>query len=179
MGFADEMRAEMTAILKSQVEPAIRVAMDGVGADMRHALAHHVEKDVYEAYTPSMYERREDGLAAQAERATIYNRTAQVSIEFKPHGDHPAEDEWRERGVFPVHADELIGRIERWSPRYSFIPRRRRIPNRPFWQKFVNDMVDQGGLALSFHTHLSETLPKDMMLEMDGAVERESEDGAY
>ena len=86
------------------------------------------------------------------------------------------EGEWAEDGVYPVHGDDLIGRIENWNPRYSYPPRRKRLPARPFWRNFVSEMVDDGMAEHFFARAMREQ--GDDVIE-DGSIVRESGDGDY
>lgn len=169
-----------TDLKNFQTELAKKVgkAMDAVGADMQDALAQHIETDVYAIYSPEEYERRGTGggLIAQALTAKIYNHGAGVSLEYKPDGSHPKENEWREDGVSPVHGDDLIRRIEQWNPKYSYPPKHKRLPKRQFWQKFVNEMVDDGMLEHFFVNAMREQ--GEEIIE-DGNVIRDANDGAY
>lgn len=163
---------------QTELAKEVGKAMDDVGADMQDALAQHVETDVYARFSPKEYERRGagGGLIAQARTAKIYNHGAGVSLEYKPDGNHPKEGEWEEIGVVPVHGDDLIGRIENWNPRYSFPPRKKRLPKRPFWQKFVDEMVDDGMLE---HFFVNAMRRQGEEIIEDGQIVREEKDGAY
>ncbi len=150
----------------------IKTAMNTVGADMQVALAQHIESDVYKAYpNPVEYERRKEngGLIAQARQAKIYNHGSGVSLEYKPDGMHenPA---WH-----TADADDLIGRIERKSPPY-FPKAQERVPERPFWQNFVSEMVDEG-MAEHFFAEAMRQLGEDVT--EDGTIFREPNDGEY
>lgn len=156
----------------------------GLRDGMREALAQHVIKDIYNAYSPNEYERRGDagGLQAQALNATSHadgspdGTSYRIYINFSPNGNHPKEREWAEDGVRPVHGDDLIGRIENWNPRYSYPPRHKRLPKRPFWQNFVSEMVDEG-MAEYFFTSAMRAQGEEVI--EDGSIVREPGDGDY
>lgn len=159
---------------KAEISAAMAKAMDDVGADMQEALARHIETDVYPAYSPKMYERRYDngGLVAQARSAKVYNHGAGVSLEYKPDGTHPTVSGWHK-----VDGDDLIGRIEKHSPEYNWLPKRgKQIPNRPFWQNFVDEMVDEAELERFFVNAMK---AQGFEIEIGGGIERESQDGQY
>lgn len=164
---------DLTTFLKNVFSPAVAKALDDVGADMQSALAQHIETDVYHAYSPSMYERRGSGggLLSQAREAKIYNQGNGIAIEFKPDGSHPTVSGWSK-----VHADELIGRIEKHSPEYNWLPKNRSIPDRPFWQNFVSEMVDDGTVEYYFASAMRR---RDFQLMEDGSVTRDGADGTY
>ena len=153
-----------------QLAKEVQAAMDDVGADMRAALARHVDTDVYGAYTPKEYERRGDGgLGAQAMRATIYNHGAGVSLEYKPSGNHENAS-WH-----TADTDELIGRIENKNPPY-FKAAQRIVPKRLFWKNFVDEMVDDGELEDSFVRAMQ---MRGEEITADGNMAREANDGSY
>lgn len=159
---------------KAELSAAMGKAMDEVGADMQEALARHIETDVYPAYQPKMYERRYDngGLVAQARSAKVYNHGAGVSLEYKPDGTHPTISGWHK-----VDGDDLIGRIEKHSPEYNWLPKRgKQIPNRPFWQNFVDEMVEDAELERFFVNAMK---AQGFEIEIGGGVERDSQDGQY
>jgi len=165
--------AQDLAAFKIELTKRSAAAMDEVGADMQSALAKHIETDVYAAYSPKLYERRgmDGGLVAQAMTAKIYNHGAGVSIEYKPDGMHPKVPGWNK-----VHGDDLIGRIEKHSPEYNWLPKNKTIPNRPFWQNFVSEMVDDG-TAEYYYAAAMRRQGEDVT--EDGAIVREANDGAY
>lgn len=168
-----ELEADLNLFLKSIVSPAVIKALDEVGADMQDALAQHIETDVYDPYSPKMYERRGSagGLLEQAQKAKIYNHGNGVSIEYKPDGTHPKVAGWHK-----VDGDELIGRIEKHSPEYNWLPKRGKIPNRPFWQKFTEEMVDDG---MAEHFFASAMRGQKIEITEDGEIFREPADGTY
>ncbi len=175
------LETELTALLQTTVNPALEKGLRLVGEDMRYDLAKHIQRDVYDQYSPVEYQRRGDsGIKAQALDAKIYSDGAHVTLDFKPNGSHPDEGAWAERNVRVVNGDELIGRIEKNSPAYTWPPVKESAKRRPFWQNFVNEMVDGNVLETYFIAEMRELLPPDMKLETDGGtVERESGDGEY
>lgn len=165
---------ELTAFLRYGFSRALSEAINDVGADMQDSLARHIETDVYAKYpNPSMYERRkmDGGLVAQAMKAKIYNGGNRIAIEYKPDGMHPTVAGWHK-----VDADDLVGRIEKHSPEYNWLPKKRKIPNRPFWQKFVDEMVNDGMAEYFLANALRR---RDFDVVEDGDVVREPTDGAY
>lgn len=151
---------------------------------MRETLSKHVVKDVYKAYQPIKYARRGDagGLQTQALNATSHADVSsdgtnyRIYINFSPNGNHSMESEWAEDGVYPVHGDDLIGRIESWNPRYSYPPRHKRLPRRPFWQNFISEMVDDG---MAEHIFASAMREQGEEVIEDGSIIREPGDGDY
>lgn len=177
-GGASALSTELTALLKTELQAALSSTLDDVGLDMREALARHLETDVYAAsvYTPKVYERRmgNGGLMASAEKARIYNSGTYVAVEFKPDGLHK-NPEWSS----DIAPDDLIGRIERHNPEYNWLPKKKKLPNRPFWQNFVNEMVDEGELERSFVAAFKSHWDDKKDIVVDGELEREPADGTY
>ena len=170
----DELEREVTAALRAEVNPALEKANAAVGEEMRGALARHVREDVYAKYSPRVYERRSGGgVGAQAESAGVFSDSTRATVQFKPGGEYPGRERWH-----TADGDDLIGRIEKHSPEYTFLPTRRKIPDRPFWQNFTDEMVD-GRMEAVFQMELRAALPEGWELEMDEGVHREDEDGRY
>ena len=177
------LESDFSALLVGEMKDKIANALKGLRDDMRGSLADHVQKDVYDAYKdPNEYERRglNGGLQGQALNATSHATIEsmdgthyRIYIQFQPDGNHPDSHQWKEP---PVHGDDFIGRIENWNPKYPYPPRHRRLPKRPFWKNFVEDMVDNGSADVSFATALR---AQDEEVLEDFDVEREPGDGDY
>lgn len=183
-GTEDEtLEAELAALLTGELQTKIGAALAEVRDDMRDTLARHVEKDVYKAYqNPIEYERRgvNGGLQGQAMNATVHagpigqdGKNYRIYLEFKPDGNHPDAANWKEP---PVHGDEFISRIENWNPKYPYPPRHRKLPRRPFWQKYVEELMDDG-MADVFLARALRAQGEEVI--EDFGVEREAEDGDY
>ena len=184
MAAMGSLELEFQKWFQTEIRAKIAKGLMGLRDGMRESLAQHVVKDVYKAYQPVQYERRGDngGLQAQAMNATSHadgspdGTSYRIYISFSPNGNHSMEREWAEDGVYPVHGDDLIGRIENWNPRYSYPPRHRRLPRRPFWKNFVSAMVDDGMAEHIFASAMREL--GEEVIE-DGSIVRESGDGDY
>lgn len=155
---------------------ALAVALDGVITITKDRIKSHVKKDVYDKWNPTEYERRrEHGGIIDVEGATrvtgpqigMIGKTPAVafSLNYKPDGE---SYQWER----PRDGDYLIQRIEtgegyEWGTHPGA---------RPFWQNFVNEMIDQN--------ELGDALYREMIalgIEIDGfpSVSRESGDGEY
>lgn len=165
-----EIDAEFQAFQK-ELAKEVTAAMNDVGSDMQLELASHIQDDVYDAYSPKKYQRRGNGggLIAQAQTAKIYNHGAGVSLEYKPSGAHSNPD-WH-----TADANDLISRIETKDPPY-FKRAQAKVPPRPFWQNFVNEMVDGGALEDSF---VRAMLMQGEDVVADGNLTRDANDGVY
>lgn len=160
---------------QSEVSAAVRGAMDGVGERMKDALKRHIEQDVYEAYTPKVYQRRSENLLLGTPlnnmdaNTYIFNKGAGVTLDYLPTGDH-AVAKWS-----GADGDALVGRIEKKSPPYNWGDDQ--VPERPFFQNFTDEMTDGGALARYFAEAM---LEQGVIVEEDGSgVVRDGEDGAY
>lgn len=186
----DDLKAVM-----GEIGAAIKKSMDDVGADMADALKRHIDNDVYRKsiYNPKEYKRRSEsnGLGTPLNEmgdlsptgtgnATVYNHGGGLTFEYKPTGEH-ANSRWsssatQSGSIRNVDGDELIGRIEKKTPSYNW--GNNKVPPRPFWQNFVDEMVDDGELerffvaAMRFHN-------KDLNIEESSGVIRDANDGNY
>ena len=184
MAFMGPLEQEFQNWFQTEIRSKIAKGLASLRDDMRESLSQHVVKDVYRAYSPNEYERRGEagGLQGQALNATSHadgsmdGTSYRIYIQFSPDGNHPRESEWAEDRVRPVHGDDLIGRIENWNPRYSYPPRHKRLPGRPFWRNFVSEMVDDG-MAEYFFARAMREQGEDVI--EDGSIVREPGDGDY
>ena len=160
---------------QTELAAKVKASMDSVGTDMKNALREHIQKDVYDKYSPKEYERRSDNpglgrpLIDMEANVTVNNRGAGLSLIYSPTGEHE-NTAWH-----TADGDALIGRIENKNPPY-FAKAQRAVPRRPFWQEFVNEMTDQDQMAVYFIQAMRE---QGIEVEMGDGVEREAEDGAY
>ena len=162
---------------KAKLDGAVQNALTMVGSTMKAKLKQHIEDDVYDKYTPRVYERRskhpEDGPPLTDDsNIAVKSDSTSVTLEYLPTGYHDNLN-W-------YHLDDntLISRIENKSPAYRREPKDPPpIPNRPFWQKFTNEMTDGGEFA---KTVLWALKAQGFEFEDNGeGVIRESEDGNY
>lgn len=165
---------------------AIINAADQTTAKMTDALKSHIDLDVYAEYNnPTVYLRRKDNpsfgipLNDMEKNVRAYiggsvgakgiNMT--MGIQYSPSGEH-ANSEWSN-----VFGDELIRRIETHDPEYEWLPKKKTIPNRPFWQNFVNEMIDEKEVERYFVDAIKDNGFGEVVA--DGAVKRDSNDGKY
>jgi hypothetical protein len=156
-----------------------------VNAKMQEALKEHIEQDVYYAYVPRVYERRslnpgfgtplsdlQANVGFSVTEVQMHEKGVggQTRFQYKPTGQH-ANSVWS-----GTDGDALIGRLENKSPAYRW--GNRKVPERPFWQNFVDEMVD-GGKAEDFFVDGMNFYAPQLEVEAGGGVERESGDGDY
>ena len=174
----DELEKE--AIRASLTGGQARQIASAVSNKMKEVLAQHIEDDVYNGgYYPRMYLRRSEhtgygkSLQEQALDAKvlqpIQNGNYVAGIEFVPSGEHE-NYEWD-----TADGDDLIGRIEHKSPMYTYYPKNGFIPDRPFFAKTVEELIDGGVLE---DVVVQELQSMGYEVEREGII-RESEDGIY
>lgn len=133
------------AALEKQVKDAFRASRPALAEEMRQCLREHVVTDVYAAFRPEEYVRREDagGLLDMSVSATVYSDERDggmnLTLLYHPSGATDGEGE----PIDPhVDGDDLINRIEKKNPEYNW---RRKPKKRPFFSCFVEEML--GGRA--------------------------------
>lgn len=173
-----DLEKELTTLLQTEINPAVAKANDAVAETMREVLAQHIANDVYAEYSPKLYERRgaTGGLIDMNKNADLLSDSTRAKIQYKPSGDHPSVSGWHK-----VDGDDLIGRIESHNPEYNWLPKSGNgIPDRPFWQNFVNEMVDGGTMETVWANALRGALPDGWTLDIaNGGVQRDANDGNY
>ena len=181
----DEIEKEARKIITAAKGRAISNA---VYADMKEALEAHIRSDVYKGYYPKMYKRRSDeprrGISL-AESVTDQRYTKQIGpfdyasmelvagLSYEPTGEHDETWRWSD-----ASGDALIGRIEKKDPPYNWEPKKEKIPERPFWQLFIEEMIEGGRFARTVEAELKKlgiAEPEDHIT----GVTRQNEDGNY
>ena len=155
-------------------------------ADMKEALEYHIVDDVYDAYEPKEYRRRSDkerfgvSLLKSAEDATqlgrkhwIFDGEWGVGLGYEPNGMHE-NWEWAD----DISSSQLIGRIENKDPAYHFNPKNGEIPKRPFWSRFVEEMIEGGRFERVLEKELKLRKIAEPEDHITGII-RQNEDGNY
>lgn len=162
---ASEIRNEFLNELKNTVTPALESAMNDVLAESKSILASHVQKDVYDKWTPSTYQRSGELKDIESTTRGSYADAQTMRLEYEPSGE---SEQWQN----PLNDNDLIRRIESGSG-YEWYPH----PGaRPFWRNFVNEMIESG-FASAFDNAMFFKFGSDY--EGATSVERESVDGDY
>ena len=159
---------------KAELGTKVAKAMDDVGADMVELLKKHIISDVYEAYPrPKVYKRRSDNsslgtpLSDMEKNTIVFNKGAGVSVAYIPMGAH-AYRKWH-----TDDKDQIIGKIEKKSPPYKW--GNDTVPERPFWQYFVSELIEGGELDRYF---ASAMMMQGEIVEPTGVI-RQADDGDY
>lgn len=155
--------------------------------DMKDALWTHIKEDVYAGYQPTEYLRRKDHTGmGESLLDTLKNkeRTQNIAemkngklifgLSYEPTAEHE-NPEWIDPDMTP---DQLIGRIEKKQPKYNFNPKKGEIPDRPFWQNFVSEMIEGGRFARVLDDILKQTGIAEPGDSISGVM-RDSSDGNY
>ena len=170
-----------------EIANEIGAALTSVMEHSRDILKRHIDEDVYDhsIYTPKVYKRRSENegmgvsLAEQTQEkpytqviAPALGKQAngfwvQSRLWFHPSGEHKYK-KWN-----TANDSELMGRIEKKDPEYSW--GQNEVPQRPFWQRFVDEMVDGGELEKSFVDAMS----ANEIIEADGSVIEDPHDRTY
>lgn len=165
--------AELIGSLEAEVDAQMRglnavflSALDGVIAETKERLKQHVQKDVYDQWSPSEYVRREEnGGIIDIDGSTRINGpfpqtqgkniAAGFEMRYLPSG---ASEQWRD----PADGNALIGRIETGTG-YEW---RTHPGERPFWHNFVDEMVQQNEFGEAVRRELLM-----MGIELEGFLE--------
>lgn len=175
-----------------------------VREEMLEHLRARILADVYKKYTPSVYPRRKDnpefgpslidfdaggrGIYGQVRNIGNINDDAtwaEVGFNYQPSGDHsgttadlPVDSDYYDADNSkplkpnPVHGDALIRRIETGRG-YDW----KRSPKaRPFWQNFVDEMIEDNMLE---HLFAEAMRLQGLDVLEDGSLVRETTDGEY
>lgn len=144
--------------------------LEMIGGEMIEDLQKHIQKDVYDAYTPTSYPRRKDHPEFGTSLIDIKNFDTRVNddtleFDYHPTGFHSgkmkdvlnydphykasrasAENPLKPH---PVHGDALIERIETGKG-YDWRLKDADFPQRPFWSNFVDEEMN-GGIIRHFN----------------------------
>lgn len=167
------------AALEAQVKTAALHAGTILQEDMRACLTEHIVDDVYDAYDPDYYTRRlSDGGLLDIPKNTaaspppfVSGDGVEIELQYEPDG---ATDGDGNEIDYHVDGDGLINRIEKKNPPYNWRMANTRIPARPFFRNFVEEMI--GGRAEKTMVFGMNAADPALGVAADGGVVRESED---
>lgn len=160
---ADSISKDYKAF-NTKVYKATQAGLMAVGSEFTKQLQKHIQKDVYDAYEPKSYKRRVDyggGIPLiSTENMDLSIKPFQLTFSYEPSGrnSHYPDSDY-------VDGDELINRIENslydWDGTGS-------IPERHFWNNFVDDMVGASGQAERIFVKGMNTYQPDLQVKADG-----------
>ena len=163
---------EDISALEKEIANAMAAAMPELKKDMANCLAEHVQGDVYEKFEPSEYVRRgESGGLIDIDGSSFFDvRRNGVRMIYLPSGEsEQVKDENQ------IDGDALIGRIENKRPEYDW---RRKPGKRPFFTKFVTEMVEDGRAERTLVDAMNRTAPT-LDVRTDGASTVRDGDEGY
>lgn len=158
------------------IQDNISNVLQTIGGEMIEDLQKHIQKDVYDAYTPTSYPRRKDNPRFGTALDDIKNFSTHVDddtleFDYHPTGFHSGKmkdalnfnTRYKEAGAtaelplkpHPVHGDDLIERIESGKG-YDWRLKNADFPQRPFWSNFVDEEMN-GGIIRHFNRAVSIT----------------------
>lgn len=181
----ESIEKETRLILNAMVAREVSNAVYG---EMKDALEQHIKDDVYREYSPKEYIRRsKDSNMGVSLRKAVFEKeyTQQIGpydyttmdwvagLSYEPTGKHE-NIMWAD-----LDGDELIRRIERKDPPYNWEPiKGPKIPERPFWQLFIEELIEGGRFARVVERELKERGIMEPGDRVTG-VTRQNEDGNY
>lgn len=119
--------AKIETAINKQIPKALLYA----GSEMVANLQKHIESDVYDEYSPKVYERRGySGGLPSTEYMNYFTVGNNFVFTYKPLGTHENPD-WS-----TAYGDNLI-KIIQSGKSYKFKPKN--VGERPFWNNFVDD----------------------------------------
>lgn len=166
---------EDLAALETELKNAFRASRKALADDMRSCLEDHIEADVYDEFQPREYVRRRDsgGLSDMQANTTVYSDERlggmELTLLYQPDGSRDGEGNEIENAV---SGDDLVNRIEKKDPEYSW---RRKPKKRPFFRNFVKEMIE-GRRAEDTLVAAMNAADPALEIAADGDMTRESED---
>lgn len=162
---ADSVQKEYKAF-NTKVYDATQSGLITVYSEMVKELQKHIQEDVYNAYTPQSYMRRIEyggGTPILSAKNMDYEiKGMSLTFSYEPSGRntrYPNNDY--------VDGDELINAIENSDYTWQGT---KQIPERHFWNNFVDDMVGANGIAESVFVKGMNRYAPDLQVKTDGKM---------
>lgn len=147
-----------------QVNKAAQYGLTAVGSEMTKQLQKHIQTDVYNAYAPQSYMRRID-YGGGTPIISAKNMDLQLSKMSLTFSYEPSGRNTRYPNSDYVDGDELINAIENSDYTWNGTGH---IPERHFWNNFVDDMVGASGQAERIFVKGMNTAQPDLQVKADG-----------
>ena len=175
---------------------AVQAGLTAVGSELTKHLQEHIRKDVYDAYTPKSYPRRSGHPQFGTPLESPQNMDLQVNklsliFSYEPTGDHSGTKkdrlDWsalkkkyqtapnQPIKPNPVHGDDLIRRIETGEG-YDWDVA---VPERHFWNNFVEEAVGAGGWTEKVLVKAMNTADNTLGAISDGRVTQDGNDTLF
>ena len=147
----------------TKVYQGVQAGLTAVGSEMTKQLQQHIQTDVYDAYTPQSYMRRIDygGGTPIISPKTMDLQLNKMSLTFSY---EPSGRNTRYPNSKFVDGDELINAIENSDYTWNV----GKIPERHFWNNFVDDMVGASGQAEKIFVKGMNIAQPDLEVRTDG-----------
>lgn len=162
---ADSVSKEYKAF-NTKVYQGTQAGLTAVGSEMTKQLQKHIQSDVYDAYTPKSYMRRIDYGGGtpiiSPKNMDLQLNKMSLTFSYEPNGrnTHYPNNEY-------LDGDDLINAIENSDYTWSGT---KQIPERHFWNNFVDDMVGASGQAERIFVKGMNTAQPDLQTRVDGSM---------
>ncbi len=147
-----------------KVQNATQAGLTAVGSELTKQLQKHIQTDVYDAYTPKSYMRRIDYGGGtpiiSAKNMDLQLNKMSLTFSYEPSGRNT-----RYPNSKFVDGDKLINAIENSDYTWKGTEH---IPERHFWNHFVDDMVGASGQAERIFVKGMNTAQPDLQVKADG-----------
>lgn len=160
---ADSISKDYKAF-NTKVYTATQAGLMAVGSELTKQLQKHIQTKVYDAYTPQDYMRRVDyggGISIiSTKNMDMQINKMSLTFTYEPSGkniNYPTSKY--------VDGDKLINAIENSDYTWKGTEH---IPERHFWNHFVDDMVGNGGQAERIFVKGMNTAQPDLQAKADG-----------
>lgn len=147
-----------------KVQNATQAGLTAVGSEFTKQLQKHIQTDVYDTYAPQAYMRRIDygGGTPIISPKNMELQLNKMSLTFSY---EPSGRNTRYPNSKFVDGDDLINAIE--NSEYSW-KGTEKIPERHFWNNFVDDMVGASGQAEKIFVKGMNTYQPHLQVKSDG-----------
>lgn len=160
---ADSIKKEYKAF-NTKVYKGVQAGLTAVGSELTKQLQKHIQTDVYDAYTPQSYMRRIDYGGGtpiiSAKNMDLQLNKMSLTFSYEPSGRNT-----RYPNSKFVDGDKLINAIENSDYTWKGTEH---IPERHFWNNFVDDMVGVSGQAERVFVKGMNTAQPDLQVKTDG-----------
>lgn len=159
-------------VFNVSVYRAMQIGLTAVGSELTKQLQKHIQTDVYNAYTPKDYIRRtEHGGLIDSRYMKLSQRSMAVELTYLPSGfNSKYPDNSYKSG------DDLIHSIE--TSHYSWAGTDD-IPERHFWNNFVEDAVGTNGWTEQILVKTMNQAEKNLGAIADGRIEHDGNDTIF
>lgn len=160
---ADSINKEYKAF-NTKVYKGVQSGLTAVGSELTKQLQKHIQTEVYDAYTPQSYMRRID-YGGGTPIISPKNMDLQLNKMSLTFSYEPSGRNTRYPNSKFVDGDDLINAIENSDYTWKGTEH---IPERHFWNNFVDDMVGASGQAERIFVKGMNTYQPDLQVKADG-----------